>query len=677
MNKLMLTMQTKFNHTQRKGNNMYYKILCDVTNEKVDAAILDLSNLEYLNKYNEVYNNNSSFYLYSLKSNILTILAITNHVFDRTENLESCFMQYSSILPIQLSNIDIKPITYFDYDKYVGDLNGFMTPENQNTIYLVDDFELEKHMIPNELGRFTYKETFVTETTFQILPELLQDYTSELNRIYSTTTSSFMGHPIHYHIKSEKVEDAETVVKSLITNLIKQKRILSNRLVKVRVNPRLKSSIDLSIALGQHMASGGSILFNLSSDLNTNEIKNILDQVSLMCLSINNTQHEVLYFFYTNENTEFFELMNKYLQIKTITIKPECLDYINSKEYLAKRFAESTLDLNRIEYILNEDKFYTLSQLDDFLSKEIKNNLVLSLYPKYKDFYEFKKDHLNTPVEYNNSGLKKLNELIGLKKVKQKIIEIVNANKNSKLFSNDFNISSFSNHMVFTGNPGTAKTTVARLLGQILKEHEILSVGDFYEVSRSDLIERYVGWTSKNVREVFQKAKGSVLFIDEAYSIMDNRSYGYGDEAISTILQEMENYRDDIVVIFAGYPKEMDQFINSNPGLKSRIKHFIQFDDYSVSELIKIASYISKQFNSTLTQDGLFLLTKYLVNTMHGSNFGNAREVRNIIEQAITVHLSNLESLENHQNNLSSLIISTEDLYFISENRSYIINPVN
>lgn len=656
---------------------MYYKILCDVSNEKVDAAILDLSNLEYLNRYYEECDNNSSFYLYSLKSNILTILAITNHVFDKTQNLESYFMQYSVFLPIKLSNIEIIPITYFDYDKYVGDLNGFVTVEDKDTIFLVDDFELEKHMIPNELGRFTYKETFVTETTFQILPELLPDYTSELNRILSTTSSSFMGHPIHYHIQSEKIEDAETVVKSLISNLIKQKRVLSNRLVKVRVNPRLKTSKDLSISLGQHMASGGSILFNISSDLDTYEIKTILDQISLMCSSINNTQHEVLYFFYTNENTEFFELMNKYLQIKTLTIKPERLNYINSKEYLSKRFAESTLDLNRIECILNENEYYTLSQLDHLVSKEVNNKLITALYPEYKNFYDLKDERLNLPVENNNSGLKKLNELIGLRKVKQKIIEIVNANKNSKLLNNDINISSFSNHMVFTGNPGTAKTTVARLLGQILKENQILSVGDFYEVSRKDLIERYVGWTSKNIHEIFEKAKGSVLFIDEAYSIMDNRPYGYGDEAISTIIQEMENNRNDMVVIFAGYPKEMELFINSNPGLKSRIKHFIQFDDYSVSELLKIANSILKQYNSTLTQDARFLLTKYLVNTLNSSNFGNARDVRNIIEQSISVHLSNLESSDNHENDPSGLSITKENLYFISEDKKCVVNNFN
>ena len=126
-------------------------------------------------------------------------------------------------------------------------------------------------------------------------------------------------------------------------------------------------------------------------------------------------------------------------------------------------------------------------------------------------------------------------------------------------------------HMVFTGNPGTAKTTVARLFARILKENGVLSKGDLIECGRSDLVGKYVGWTAVQVKNMFKKAKGSVLFIDEAYSLCDDRSGSYGDEAINTIVQEMENNRDDMVVIFAGYPKEMNDFLDRNPGLRSRI----------------------------------------------------------------------------------------------------------
>ena len=122
-------------------------------------------------------------------------------------------------------------------------------------------------------------------------------------------------------------------------------------------------------------------------------------------------------------------------------------------------------------------------------------------------------------------------------------------------------------HMVFTGNPGTAKTTVARLFAGIMKENQLLSEGRLFELGRSDLVGKYVGWTAQIVKEKFRKARGSVLFIDEAYSLLDGDSSLYGDEAINTIVQEMENCREDTVVIFAGYPREMEQFLSRNPGL--------------------------------------------------------------------------------------------------------------
>ena len=231
--------------------------------------------------------------------------------------------------------------------------------------------------------------------------------------------------------------------------------------------------------------------------------------------------------------------------------------------------------------------------------------------------------------------------------------------------------------MVFTGNPGTAKTTVARILGQILKENHMLSVGDYFEVSRKDIIDKYVGWTSRNVHELFEKAKGSVLFIDEAYSILDSGYKGFGDEAISTIIQEMENNRNDLVVIFAGYPEKMDSFINSNPGLKSRIQHHIHFDDYSVFELLKITNYMLNKLNFTITQDAKHLLTQHFINIKNNKNFGNAREVRNIIEQAITSQLSKLALDEDSSLNPEDLILKSEDFMFLDENKKQSIRLIN
>jgi SpoVK/Ycf46/Vps4 family AAA+-type ATPase len=188
--------------------------------------------------------------------------------------------------------------------------------------------------------------------------------------------------------------------------------------------------------------------------------------------------------------------------------------------------------------------------------------------------------------------------------------------------------------MIFTGNPGTAKTTVARLFAQIMKENGLLSKGDIHEVGRADLVGQYVGWTAQCVKDAFKKAKGGVLFIDEAYSLVDGHSGSFGDEAINTIVQEMENHRADVVVIFAGYPDKMEQFLAKNPGLRSRVAFHVPFEDYNSEELCQIADMISKKNGMNIEKDALDKLSKAFDVAKTKSDFGNGRYVRNVFEQA-------------------------------------------
>lgn len=189
-----------------------------------------------------------------------------------------------------------------------------------------------------------------------------------------------------------------------------------------------------------------------------------------------------------------------------------------------------------------------------------------------------------------------------------------------------------SMHMVFTGNPGTAKTTVARLFAQIMKDNGLLTKGDLYEVGRADIVGQFVGQTAPLVKKHFNMAKGSVLFIDEAYSLVDDRNGLYGDEAINTIVQEMENNRSDLVVIFAGYPDKMEEFLNKNPGLRSRIAFHVNFDDYSTDELIDIADLMIKKTGFKFTGEAHKKLGEVFDAARKKQDFGNGRYVRNLIE---------------------------------------------
>ena len=175
-----------------------------------------------------------------------------------------------------------------------------------------------------------------------------------------------------------------------------------------------------------------------------------------------------------------------------------------------------------------------------------------------------------------------------------------------------------------------------------MKDNGLLSRGQLIEVGRADLVGKYVGWTAPLVKSKFNDALGGVLFIDEAYSLTDDRSGSFGDEAITTIVQEMENHRDDVVVIFAGYPDKMEEFLEKNPGLRSRIAFHVPFADYSSEELCEIAGLIGKNKGFRLSEDAMEKLETVFDAVRGQSDFGNGRYVRNILEQARMAQASRL-----------------------------------
>ena len=192
-----------------------------------------------------------------------------------------------------------------------------------------------------------------------------------------------------------------------------------------------------------------------------------------------------------------------------------------------------------------------------------------------------------------------------------------------------------SRHMIFTGNPGTAKTTVARLLAEILKENGILKTGAFIECGRADLVGKYVGWTAQIVKEKFSQAQGGILFIDEAYSLVEDRGGLYGDEAINTIVQEMENKRGDVIVIFAGYPGKMKEFLAKNEGLRSRIAFHVDFPDYGSDELMGILEKMLLDKQYVMTSQAKAKAQQIFKQVCTRNEFGNGRFVRNLFEQAV------------------------------------------
>lgn len=192
-------------------------------------------------------------------------------------------------------------------------------------------------------------------------------------------------------------------------------------------------------------------------------------------------------------------------------------------------------------------------------------------------------------------------------------------------------------HMIFKGNPGTGKTTIARIMGKLLYSMEVLSQGHLIEVERADLVGEYIGHTAHKTREQIKKAMGGILFIDEAYSLARGGTKDFGKESIDVLVKAMEDYKQDFVLILAGYKREMEWFLHSNPGLYSRFPIYITFPDYTVEELLQIGALMLKQRQYRLLPEARTVLRKILEekNSLGSENEGNARLVRNLIEKAI------------------------------------------
>ena len=250
----------------------------------------------------------------------------------------------------------------------------------------------------------------------------------------------------------------------------------------------------------------------------------------------------------------------------------------------------------------------------------------------------------DTPPEDINDLKAELNELIGLEGIKKEvnnlinIVTIYNLRRQNGLKTVDMSL-----HMVFSGNPGTGKTMIARLMSRIYKSLGMLKKGHLVEVDRSGLVAGYVGQTATKTSAAIEKALGGVLFIDEAYALNNKSENDFGQEAIDTLLKAMEDHRDDLVVIVAGYDGLMDQFIHSNPGLESRFNRYLHFDDYTTDEMLDILDLQLRKGQYQLSDDAREAVKDYITAANTSSiAFGNARGVRNFFEHLLVAQANRL-----------------------------------
>lgn len=278
-------------------------------------------------------------------------------------------------------------------------------------------------------------------------------------------------------------------------------------------------------------------------------------------------------------------------------------------------------------------------------------------FQEKKDIEQEKKEANKDFLDKTNELLDEVNHLIGLKNVKKEINNLVNLllvykYREEKGFKNP----PLAMHFVFTGNPGTGKTTIARKIAEIYKELGILSSGQLVEADRSRLVAGYVGQTAEKVHKVVEEAMGGVLFIDEAYTLVSHSENDFGQEAIDVLLKLMEDNRDKFVTIVAGYPNEMEEFLDSNPGLRSRFNKKIEFEDYTVEELMAIFEKMCTEYDYKMTSSAKAVLENKFKGIINNKNFANAREVRNYFEKVVNSHANRVMQVGISDSNQLQLI---------------------
>lgn len=320
-----------------------------------------------------------------------------------------------------------------------------------------------------------------------------------------------------------------------------------------------------------------------------------------------------------------------------------------AEQFEYSNFSNCILDLIKVTAMLNPEEEPTVSTT-------------------LKTEHSVEKNNCKKANENNNLNilLNELNSLIGLVKVKEVVNGLINyVAFSKKREAHGLKPVPLSLHLVFSGNPGTGKTTVARILAKIYKEIGVLSQGQLIETDRSGLVAGYVGQTALKTQEVIEQAKGGILFIDEAYSLASSRdSNDFGKEAIDTLLKAMEDMRDDFIVIVAGYPDLMKQFLKSNPGLESRFNTFIDFEDYQPTDLVEIFKHMCKEKDCIISEKLSSSLIEYFNNLYlnRDDSYANARTVRNVFENAIKKQANRVAGIRNpSKQDLQELIY--EDLF--------------
>jgi len=601
-------------------------------------------------EYNAMFAGDAYFLVSSVRDDLVNFCAVTT----KPRQFEKYFSGFVKCTEWDITDITSEEITFSTFQSMLG----YAMREG----YVDDDDEiLEMFGLDSLTGRWgrnmSYGENLLEELSRDKIVSTCEKYLAtetflpEIERIYlGKSKSKAIGHPVHYILETDNRDIRKELYKALLSALYDCGRVQNRRYAYVDFGPAADFSRHTYDAL-YNSCEGGTMVVRYApvSGMEEGEYastdREVLRTIGQQILKYRNKVLTILCL--PRECTKIKELLFEDM---------DELCYIELSEDLARgEAAENYLKLLAKESKTRADKklFEAIDEKEGYLSTDLHKifdswydkKLRASIYPQYKEAKKVKTQIQNATPK--GSAYDKLSEMVGLASAKEVIANALDFYKAQKLFKDKgMNEDHPSMHLIFTGNPGSAKTTVARLFAEIMRDNGVLSKGHIVECGRADLVGKYVGWTAVQVKKLFKDAKGGVLFIDEAYSLCDDRDGSFGDEAINTIVQEMENHRDDVVCIFAGYPDKMEGFLQKNPGLRSRIAFHVSFDDYSSKELCEITKLIAKDKGFKLDDAAIEKLSEIYEEAIKTPDFGNGRAARNIVEKARMAQASRLVKMD-------------------------------
>lgn len=612
-----------------------------VMNEKIRKISMKTTS------FNQKLNDKAFLFVTDTFNDVISIGIIVN----KYPDISKLTVKYLKEIEIELKDTTLEEVTLDSLCKMLRDAN--------RNDYIYDDEEIlekyeldmishfgrgvnfaekildvrDKKSIYDEAYRFLAKETFIPE----------------LDRIYAPCKTKVSGHPVHYMIQTDDRETRNEMYSSLLMALYANNRIVSKRYCFLDFVPGSDFSRTTYDYLYKSNIGGAIVVRYMANDDTENDHATYgRETIEALCEAMKKYSNQVLTIFcLPRECTKSKDIFYEHLgNFSIVELKEEFASNDRARDFLKMLAKDNGIRTDKMLLDkVEKDKGYLAPDLHDIFDYWYNNKLKTSVYPQYKDIATAKREVIKAAPK--GTAYDELNQMIGLSEAKKVINQALNYCKAQKLFADKgMKADHPAMHMVFTGNPGTAKTTVARLFASIMKENDLLSKGNLIEVGRGDLVGKYVGWTAPTIQRKFKEAQGSVLFIDEAYSLVDDRDGSYGDEAINTIVQEMENHRDDVVVIFAGYPDKMGKFLQKNPGLRSRIAYHVPFSDYNTEELCEIAKLIAKKKGLEFAEDANDKLIDLFEKARVDDDFGNGRYARNVIEKARMTQASRLLTMD-------------------------------